>query len=219
MSLDNGFEFPVKAILRINHSVTRSMKTSMDGLGNVKTVMDGGIVSKNEPEVSTIRVQYNPSSLSISATANEVEVEQEIRPGLGSAKKQKKQPASVTLTVQLIFDAVNVKDAFGLEKFRVSAGDAGNAAAAIDKMGTGGYSVRTQMEGLLGMISDTANSGVDFIWQDLHFQGQVTRMQSSYTMFSVSGEPIRGTVNMTISQKLGSGGQKYWDNAFVRCFE
>ena len=138
-----------------------------------------------------IDVQYNPSSLSISATANEVEVEEEVRPGLGSAKKQKKQPASITLRVQLIFDS----------------------DGALENK------VRTKIEGLMGMISDTTNYGVVFLWGDMSFRGMVTSMTSSYTMFDILGKPVRGTVNMTISQKLENSEKDYWDNAFSNSFK
>lgn len=195
MIMEHITGYPAKAVLRVRHGKARTQGAGMAGLEKIKTTLEGGFVKTEVRPDSVISVQYNPSSLSVRANANEVEVEQEVRPGLGSAKKQKKQPASVVLTVQLIFDAVPSTSAAGPN------------------------SVRLQIEGLMGMIADTANNGVIFAWKNMTFEGIITQMRSTYTMFSTSGAPIRGTVNITITQAMGEGGQKYWNEAFDRCFK
>jgi len=166
-----------------------------------------------------LQVQYNPSSIKISANAESVPfqyLQQNVDNGIPN---QNHRPPSIVLTVDLIFDAVNVKDAFMLEKLRLSAGDAVSAVAGIAKSLKGGYTVQPQTNGLIAMLMRDSTRTVTFKWADMTFTGEATEIQAKYTMFSVSGKPVRSVVTISITQQVDSKADStYWDKAFDKCF-
>jgi len=167
-----------------------------------------------------LTVQYNPSTITIQANAMTVPVQylqQNIDNGIPN---QNFRPPSVVMTVDLVFDAVNNKDAFMFEKMRVSTGDALAAGAAIVKNLKGeGYSVQPQTNALVACLLRESTRNVIFKWADLTFGGEVTEVSARYTMFSVSGKPIRSQVKLNITQQVnGKSNTSYWDKAFDKCF-
>lgn len=167
-----------------------------------------------------LKVQYNPSTIAIQANAMPVPVQylqQNIDNGIPN---QNFRPPSVVMTVELVFDAVNNKDAFMFEKLRVSTGDALAAGAAIIKNLRGeGYSVQPQTNALVACLLRESTRNVIFKWSDLTFGGEVTEVSARYTMFSVSGKPIRSLVRLNITQQVnGKSDTTYWDKAFDKCF-
>jgi hypothetical protein len=66
------------------------------------------------------------------------------------------------------------------------------------------------------MSGETRN--VTFCWSGLAFHGIVTETRAKYTMFSVSGRPVRSLVSIVIQQDLSGPDGSYWDKAFDKCF-
>ena len=167
-----------------------------------------------------MQVQYNPASLSLHANADPVafsSLQQNIDSGIPS---QNVRPPSITLSVELVFDAMNAKDAFMAEKFSLSAGGIVSSVAGAKKLASGGYTVQPQTNALLALLLRPSTRLVTFRWGDMAFTGQVTEVQADYTMFSVSGKPIRSTVRLNISQQVeSSGDSRYWDTAFDKWFQ
>ena len=166
-----------------------------------------------------LQVQYNPSTLSISANASPMPV-QSMQSNMDTAiPNQNERPPSIVLSVELVFDAVNNKDAFMFEKFRLSTGDVVSAGAGIAKSFGGGYTVLPQTNGLIAAALRKNTKDVIFKWADMTFGGGITEASARYTMFSVSGKPIRSLVKLNISQKVeGTANNHYWNNAFEKCF-
>lgn len=167
-----------------------------------------------------MEVQYNPASISFAANAEPMAatyLQSNVEQGVPS---QLSRPPSVVMRVDLIFDAVNVKDAFMLEKFRVaSVNDIAASAAGVAKALTGGYSVQPQTNGLLAAALDEASRLVTFCWADLCFTGELTETRAQYIMFSVSGQPIRSKITLQIAQEVAEDSDvSYWDKAFDTCF-
>ena len=104
------------------------------------------------------------------------------------------------------------------DKFRLSVGDAVSAGTAIAQTVKGGYTVRPQIDGLMGVIMDMNTRGVAFVWQDMVFEGQVSDLRSSYDMFNMTGNPISGSIDMSITQNLDGESLNAWDKALDRCF-
>lgn len=166
-----------------------------------------------------MEVQYNPSSLSIQANANQVPFSSLLKNTDDGVPSQELRPPAITLSVQLIFDDMNPKDAFLEEKFRLSAGKMVSDAAAARMAETRHYSVQSQTNGLVAMLMRNSTRVVTFHWADLSFTGEVFQVQARYTMFSLSGQPIRSTVDLVIVQEiLNDGVADRWDQAFDRCF-
>lgn len=166
-----------------------------------------------------LEVQYNPASLSLQANAEPIPFSYLLKNVDNGVPNQQIRPPAIALSVELVFDDTNLKDAFMAEKFRLSVGDAVTAGAGIVQSARGGYTVQPQTNALVAMLMRDATRLVTFQWADLSFTGEVCQVQAKYTMFSVSGKPIRSTVQLVILQRIATrAGFAYWDKAFDACF-
>ncbi len=166
-----------------------------------------------------LEVQYNPNSISMDTQAG---VQVQYGGGnLGNASNnqlvQIDQPTATTMSFQLVFDAMNVEDAFMLENLSPTIG---NVQAEVQKLrGKTTYSVQPQLEGLVALLTQNVTRQVLFFWSEMCFQGEVVNVSSHYTMFNKNGAPIRGTVDISIRQDDKSDAkQQYWDKAFTAAF-
>ena len=172
-------------------------------------------------DVSVMQVQYNPSSLSIQANAQPIPFTYLQQNVDSNVPNQNLRPPMVVLSVELIFDAMNPKDAFMMDKVRLSAGDvASGAAAVVKEIKDKGYTVQPQTEGLLAALLRNDTRVVTFRWGDMAFTGQLYEVRADYTMFSTSGKPIRSKVLLNISQQVESNADiTYWDKVLNKTFE
>lgn len=169
---------------------------------------------------SVMKVQYNPTSLSIQANAEAIPftyLQQNIDSGIPN---QSPRPPMVVLSVDLIFDAMNPKDAFMAEKFSLSTGGiVSSVAGAIQTATGGGYTVQPQTDGLIAALMRPSTRVVTFRWADMAFTGQLIEVQAEYTMFSVSGKPVRSKVRMNIAQQVESDADiQYWNKVLDTTF-
>lgn len=167
-----------------------------------------------------MEVQYNPASLRFSANADSVMVrslQNSIEEGVIN---QSCRAPSVSMAVDLIFNAVNVKDSFMADKFRVSPNDVATDVASGLTAAKGGYSVQTQSNGLLAAAMFEGSRFVTFQWADLSFSGELVDVGVKYSMFSVSGKPVHSIVTLRIVQQLrSSAADTAWNQAkFDECF-
>lgn len=166
----------------------------------------------------TMQVQYNPASITINSTAGSIP-----ETNMGDAgtndDTQIVNPPETTMTVSLIFDAVNDKDAFQWEKYRLSVGDlAAGVTAAVQNAS---YRVDKQVNALLALTVHGAVRHVVFHWSDFTFAGELKEVTANYTMFNPDGRPVRADVKLTIKENnVGDcgAGEAYWDDAFNRLF-
>lgn len=170
-------------------------------------------------QTNVMQVQYNPASLSIQANAEAIPftyLQKNIDNGI---PHQSPRPPMVVLSVELIFDAMNPKDAFMQEKFSLSTGGAVSSVAGALQAGKGGYTVQPQTDGLIAALMKPSTRVVTFRWADMAFTGHLIEVQAEYTMFSVSGKPIRSKVQMNIAQQVESDADiQYWDKALDTMF-
>lgn len=175
-----------------------------------------------------LEVQYNPNSIYLDTVAG-----RQVKfsgGGLGSGSDnqitQMIQPASTTMSFQLVFDDMNPSDAFMINSISAT-GDLVSKVSNLAKKANGeSYSVKNQIDGLLALLASDATRQVLFFWSKMCFRGEVTNVSSHYTMFSPSGHPIRGMVEMSIRQGSTGDGtgydysyeEEYWDAAFDRAF-
>lgn len=184
-----------------------------------------------------LEVQYNPASIHMETVAG---VQQSFSGGnMGTQANnqvvQVKQPVSTTMNFQLIFDDVNVYDAFMMQNLNLSVGNAVSAVADLTKKIKAGdkmaaYSVQAQIDGLVSLLVRMETRVVMFCWADMSFQGELTGVEAKYTMFNKDGEPIRGVVGLTIRQGdkdtttnsaengFSEDVTTYWNNAFDNLF-
>jgi hypothetical protein len=187
----------------------RALRLSEGGNPAVADVFGGG-------KTHALQVQYNPSSISFNANVEPINFKSLQSRGGDVGLSQHGRPTSVTMSVQLVFDAMDAKDSFMADKFRLSASDAAQIAAA--RFGGKKYSVRPHTNALLAMLMRKESACVTFHWADMTFHGLVDKAKARYVMFSVSGEPVRSFVDVSINQIEQSFDNKYWTKAFDKCF-
>ena len=166
-----------------------------------------------------LQVQYNPSSISFQGNAFARQMKTLKQSDDDEIPTQLDRPPSVTMSVDLIFDACNNKDSFMMDKLRVSANDIASDVSAAIHAFKAPYSVQPQTNGLLAMVMFSKYNNVTFHWAETTFTGVVNEAQAKYTMFSVSGRPVRSVIQLKIRQRIsGKADASYWNDAFDKCF-
>lgn len=176
---------------------------------------------KNENGYHTMQVKYNPSSIRFSTQAGSY-----MHCGVGGMGinqiTQMTMPSQTIMSVDLIFDDMNIPDAFMWEKYQLTAGSAVSSVSGIAKQAIkDGYSVQAQIDGLIALLTQSESRNVVFYWSEMAFAGEVTNVNAEYTMFNPQGHPIRGKVTLSIFQmdnEVDSADKRYWDKAFTELF-
>lgn len=217
---DNTNMFPSSARGMLGGSISNvdlqakliaSQKGFLSGFTSAKTV-----ASQNGYHV--MEVKYNPSKIQINASGGN-----QMMPGPGGAgtnmQVQSVAPAATMMQVELLFDDLNIQDAFMFEKAtNITAGSVvTDVAGAVRTAKKGGYSVKHQMEAMIALITQAESRQVVFYWGDMAYAGEVVSVKAKYTMFNPVGNPVRGTVMLSIREG-GSGNRKvadsYWEAAY-----
>lgn len=188
--------------------------------GGVQAIAGAGAAA-GQPgtgRVLQLPVQYNPSSISFRASTSDTEfryLQQNMDPDIPA---QHTQPASIVMSVRLIFEQINIKDCFMLEKFKVSTQDV--AQLALNKgLNQKVYSVQTVTNAFIGMLMSEDTRTVTFQWAGMSFTGEVSEARAEYKMFSIQGRPVYSEVMLNLSQRLtDSGDEQMWNSAFDKCF-
>ena len=187
-------------------------------------VLSGGLNSLVTDTLSDtdkiFKVQFNPNKLSIYATSLDINSRDTQREEDGEQRNCPDSPVkpTVELTVTLIFDHVNNYDAFMWDKMRMGIGGAVAKAADALKNGNKVYSVQTEVEGLVAALRNPYTRSITFSWADFSFTGQLKNVRATYTMFSVSGRPIRAQVLLRIRQKQDTQSLEKWYRDFDKAF-
>lgn len=210
-----------KASLIIHNNAGAEKLSSKKVASTTANVLSGaaGSTAGAPSGVHIMKVQYNPSSLTIQANAEAIPfktLQQHVDNGVPA---QNLRAPMVVLSVELVFDAMNTQDAFMMDRRRLSLDAVASDARAIAKEKQGGYSVQPQTNGLLATILRPETKLVTFVWADMSFTGQVMEAEAQYTMFSPSGRPIRSIVQLNISQQVESAADsQYWEKAMDEVF-
>lgn len=132
-----------------------------------------------EHEELTIPCLFNPRTYSIRKNANYNSGNQ-----LGeTAALQFTGLSPAELTVSLLFDSYEIS---GVSKKKE--GDVPSITSYTDKL----------MQLVTIKPSEHQPPQVKFCWGDLEFPGYVTSMTQTFTMFAMSGKPVRAKVDLTI---------------------
>lgn len=163
-----------------------------------------------------LQVQYNPSSVSLQSEAGEV-FRESAGAGSESRYEQTNTPEETVLRMDLIFDDMNIKDAFMWDNLRLlTAGD-------ILRTQTGKgmpHSVQNTVEIFAGAIVQAQYRTVGVLWNKFQFWGELYGASIKYTMFNRLGDPVRAVVTLQIRQSepgsdaLSLAVDSYWNNAY-----
>lgn len=168
-----------------------------------------------------LEVQYNPASLQFMASVDAVQLRNLQNTIAEGVTNQSCRAPSVTMSVDLIFNAVNPKDSFMADKIRLSANDiVTDVSWLVNTAKNGGYTVQPQSNGLLASTVDETDRFVTFQWADMSFSGELTDVNVQYGMFSVSGKPVHSVVTLRIAQQLTNAAEDtQWNlTKFNECF-
>lgn len=197
-------------------------------MGVQKAVLRIGKLNKEAKEdigYYDMPVQYNPSSLSFSSRAGLVEESGPGESGLGSHMSAI-LPPETTLSFELMFEAIEMEDAFlsyakqqsiekALGKQSISSPDKKTKAENNE------CSVQRQVDGLLSLVMQVSTKQVEFVWGSMSFRGELEDVSAEYTMFNTKGNPVQAKVSLSIRQSMADADGKtnkseetYWKNAW-----
>lgn len=170
-----------------------------------------------------LEVQYNPSSIYLETVAG---TQMNFSSGnMGDAStnqlRQNYEPDATTMSVQLLFDAVNVYDSFMMSNMALTAGNAVSTAMDLAHSRERKYTVKPQMDGIMSLLTRTYTRHVLFFWAKMCFQGELCSVNSHYTMFNTVGNPVRGEIRLTIRQSPNPAAKyenSYWEKALTKVF-
>lgn len=186
---------------------------------------------KTKEQFVPVRVQYNPNSIALSGERDFHQNKDRTVAAETSGKYRQEDvyPVNMVLHTDLIFDAVQLADAF-------SAADAGKysetgAVRTIAEKVCGTHSVQDMAELFVAAVCSAYTSAVCFSWGKQMFWGVLTKADVQYTMFNRAGNPIRAKVSIEIRQdtirqtgshavnsELRYATQREWEQKFQQMF-
>ena len=206
-------------MLKNANLVQKQMYVAAKGGRAAEKVMMETIQANN---YCALEVQYNPSSIYF--TSQEGYSYEVSDGGLGGQARQvstTKAPSSVTMSCELIFDAMNKDDAFGISEQGLTPDHLLSAGMDVAVQMRGGYSVSEQVNAIIACLFSSMTRQVIFYWGGMSFRGELTSVSATYTMFNKDGNPIRANVQIEIYQKNEDNvyDQSQYKQAFEETFK
>lgn len=128
----------------------------------------------------------------------------------------------IEMNFKLIFDKVNIQDAFFADKFTLSQTNiVKGAGTAIKKIAGGSYSVQPEVEALTAIVRNEKRRLARFYWGDMSYEGVINHVNAEYVMFNCNGEPIRAFVNVAMTlfdQEVSGANTDIWKEEYNKDF-
>lgn len=174
-----------------------AMNQAAQGLTGLKEQL-----KMNQFSAKSYTVQFNPSNLQIRSVGGGYFAVTDYgteKPGDTTVERKGMAP-HITISFRIIVDETNNADAFMTDKFSLSpSGTVQNLGTlAATAAGKKEFTVRPQVEGFLGAIRSDYHRAVILQWGKLRYAGMLNSVQTRYTMFSPSGNPIRAEIDITL---------------------
>ncbi|MCD8130235.1 MAG: hypothetical protein LUE16_02975 [Lachnospiraceae bacterium] len=153
--------------------ITSSVLTQ--GSQTYSSIKKSGILTNSGYQA--MEVQYNPNSIYLNTEGSG---KRKVYSGgnLGgegvNQTIQNYENAFSVLSCQLVFDAMNVADAFMLENMSLTLSNViSTTASTVKKLtGTGSaYTVQPQMDGIMALLTQTSTRQIIFCWAQMFFRG------------------------------------------------
>ena len=185
-----------------------------------------GFLKKSDTFVE-FEVQYNPNSLRFEATAGEqVYIQNTQKSAYADELKKINSKTTISLDFQLVFDDLQIGDAFSLDTGSLISNTAAEKVKDFTKAVQGKstkHTVQPQMDMLVAAIARASTRQVIFFWSNMSFRGEITIVNARYTMFNTKGNPIRGVIDCRIVQNAEMAelkyDDKYWNKKFDKVFK
>ncbi len=246
----DDWDASVKSAARIQSDlmakVEQSLAKSSSVWGNIKKAFGGSSATVSYDDVKkaagndyiAIEVQFNPNTISFETQDSGPRTISSS--SAGSPYYQIVEPVSTTMSFQLIFDQVTPLSTFMLDSLTVGnlakAGIGAATSAISNKFGKQDEaekdhdkSVKAQMDGFLALLAMAETRQIIFFWSAMCFRGELTRVDSRYTVFNPDGTPVRGSMSVSIRQEQDNYSDKkgkpayydeeYWRKQFEKNFK
>lgn len=186
---------------------------------------------KDDKTPNVFYVQFNPSSVSFSATGVlPKKIERMIDTGkdgepprLANTKDfLDSNDVMINMSLDLIFEDIDVEDAFLENKLSPYSGElvqsVGKSITKMVGLAKTNHTVREQVEALTCIAREPSLGQVSFIWGKTSFKGTLNNLRAEYTMFSPKGEPIYAKAHVDILLLSGKGAMEEWDSIYEDAF-
>lgn len=150
-------------------------------------------------------VQFNPNSLRLSGHSGGLVRKTAFNAAAHQDEAGKLQygpgKTYIELAVTLLFDKVDPQDAFLGDKLAPSLTNMGKGIAKTVMKATNKKknTVQPEVEGLIAALRNDNTRLITFHWGNLSYPGILKSVTANYVMFNVSGEPIRATVDLSMT--------------------
>lgn len=194
--------------------------------------VDSGLTAvANNANYLPVQVQFNPSSISFQGMGGQIR-----RESVGGAGESQFQqfdtPSETVMSMELIFDDTNNKDAFMMDAELPLISEITSVGGLTQRIEQGvtalqgkKYSVQDTTELFVAAMVQNFTRLVGFAWNKMIFWGELVGVNAQYTMFNKAGAPIRSRVGIQIRQDQAVGNddpyatETEWENAFEELFK
>lgn len=196
--------------------------------------LDPSLFGDKEGAPNTFYVQFNPASISFDATATlpEDKTKQTANPsepGSTPASERgsvqaflKGNDVNIRMNIQLVFNDVNVDDAFLGNRLSPISGEAvqslAKSAVKMSGYNKKGFSVRDDVQALTYACRSNKFRRCHFIWGNTTMKGLLDGVDAQYKMFNTKGEPIHAVVNISMLLLDGAPEVDTWDEMYKEAF-
>ena len=173
---------------------------------------------------ASMTVQFNPSSIQVRSVGGDDDMQITNYTTTGAAVSKGGVGLHVEFSVKLIFDRISNTGAFAQDMLTMSSTRAiSTVGGAISGLFSGAeQSVQVTVEAFIAAMRDENTRSICFEWGEFMYEGVLSRVNSTYTMFDISGNPIRAEVELVIymvDEKIeGADYSEYWEDAYYEAF-
>ena len=212
-----------KAIIVIQKKEANDNKVKGKQVLNVSSLKEIGSFKKKGGkggDAFSFGVQYNPSKLDFNSFGGVITRRRGAAENL--EKFDNKYEPTVQLSLELVFQDVNDVDAFGHSGMDKALNFLGGGISLSNMIKAGlsvaeTYSVQDQIETFLAIITNEETDNISFLWEDMAFTGKLETVNSRYVMFSPSGKPIAGVVDLIMVNRAETSTE--WTRKFDDLFK
>ena len=169
-------------------------------------------------------VKFNPSSLRFSGHSGGRYSTMDYMTERNDELKYKSVETTISMSVELLFDSMDPKDAFMSDKLNFSPTGllTGAADMGLTIAGKKKKTIQREVEGFIAALRNEDTRLITFNWGEMCYSGVLRRVSVEYTMFNVTGEPVRAMVGLSImcaDAKQWRNSLAVWQERYKTAFE
>ena len=208
-------------------SSASALRSYTKGVTQMVTDVFSSVTGADGKYNRVMEVQFNPSSLRLSAMGGGEDVQcTNYRQNSGEITRGA-IGLHVEMSVKLIFDQISnfsafTNDMLTLSSSRVLSQATSAGIQAVSQLINGQTaSVQMLVESFVATMRNENTRRVCFEWGEFYYEGILSRVNSTYTMFDLNGNPIRAEVTMVlylVDTSMDKEYSEYWKDAYHDAF-